>query len=149
MISMAAKILCQNTAGQNPMSKTLTPPQLHAIAVAGKTAKSVRSDLTADHTYRIDFGVRVKGQLKVGDKQPLTSHAKPTLQPIVAALLRYFGPRKAKTIVDEIVAGGYADSIKAKDDAAELAIRLIRELTTPSTGTKAGSVTGTFDLELV
>ena len=125
----------------------LSPQQLHALAKCGKQAEKVRDELKAGHTYRIDFVVRVKGNLSVGERQPTTFSNSVDPAQLLAAVLEQLGPRKRVSVVSAIIAAkGMPD---VSEEATKQAERLIRETTTSTAGKKRGNVTGKLTAELV
>lgn len=124
----------------------LTPQQLHGIAVAGKRAQKLRSKLEPGHTYRLDFLVRIKGDLSVGTDQPNMTYTKADACELLAKVLTALGPRKCKSVVDAILCTPQTPAI---DAAIEQAKRLVSETTTEKKTTKRGNVTGKITAELV
>lgn len=125
---------------------SLTPQQLHALAVAAKPASKVRDDLKEGHNYRIDFAVRVKGTLSVGATQPTSSATKLDPLLLLAAVLDRLGPRKCKTVVTELLATLAGKKLVVSEEATKQATRLVDSTTVTSSGTKRGNVTGEIEV---
>ncbi|MEP0344345.1 hypothetical protein [Rhodopirellula bahusiensis] len=127
----------------------LTPQQLHALAVAAKPAGKVRDKLVDGKKCRIDFTVRVHGELIVNNG---TTHAGSSAAPsidLLAGVLAEFGPRKRKAVVDAILKDRSEKGYKIDEAATEQAQRLIESTKTATTVKKRGAVTGKLNLELV
>lgn len=127
---------------------TLTPAQETALAVVARDAKKRRPELRVGK-HNLNFGIQVQGTLSVAERCATVSNAKPALEPIVAALLSQFGPRKREKIVAKLIEGGYAESLKDKEAPVALAKRLIRDLTVKSKGSRFGNTTGVFDIAVI
>lgn len=132
------------------MSSTdLTPQQLHALALAAKPAGKVRDQLVEGKKSRIDFTVRVHGELVVNNSvTQASSSAAPSID-LLAGVLAEFGPRKRKAVVDAILKARSEKGYKIDEAATEQAKRLVESTKTSKTVTKRGAVTGKLQLELV
>lgn len=131
------------------MIAELTAEQLHAIAVAAKPAAATRNQLVEGSKVKIDFKIHLTGELIInhGGECQQTSNA-PAID-LIAALLAEFGPRKRKSIVEQIVADrmkkGYAVDAAAKEQAQ----RLLTNAATVSMVSRRGAVTGQISAALI
>lgn len=126
----------------------MTPEQLHALAIAAKPASKVRDKLKP-RKHRIDFTVRLHGELVVNADTTQASTSSVPAAELLAGVLAHFGPRKRKSVVDEILAARAAKGYKLEESATDEAARLIRETQTKGTATKRGAVTGKLTAEIV
>ncbi|TWU66457.1 hypothetical protein [Crateriforma conspicua] len=122
---------------------SLTPVQLHALTVAGKPASKVRDKLVAGKTYRIDLTVRIHGTLVVGHPEQVAVDKKACPKQLLAAVLSNLGPRKRKSLVDELIASNEKPDPKAVQEAE----RLIRETAKTTMQNRRGAVTGKLTAE--
>lgn len=139
---------------------TLSPQQLHALAVASKGAKSVRSKLKAGTTTKIDCTIRLQGELVVGHPSTYVTPKPTDAKKLIELLLAEFGPRKRVEIVGKLIAAitvskKVKPTKKAKKaepvDAAltEQVDRLIAGTTSQATVTQNGAVTGVITATIV
>ena len=126
----------------------ISPEHFHAIAIAGKPAAKLRDKLKVGKR-RIDFTVRIHGDLVVNADETKAATKSISTSELLAGVLAHFGPRKRKSIVDEILAARPAKGYKIDEAANDEAARLIRETQIHGTATRRGAVTGKLTAEIV
>jgi hypothetical protein len=133
-------------------AKALSPPLIHALAVAAKKpAADCRSDL-APGRYDIDAAVSIRGVLTVGEDTMTASSVTPQPDQLLAHILSKLNTATREKLLrelpEEFVANGNempATSDSLVEAAGEMLAKLRRRVTRP----RRGSVSGKFDVTTV
>jgi hypothetical protein len=130
----------------------LSPPLLHALAVAAKKpAADCRSDL-APGRYDIDAAVSVRGVLTVGEDTITASSVTPQPEQLLAHILGKLNAATRDKLLRELPEDFSANGNEMPQGEESL-VEAVREMLTKLrrrvTRPRRGSVSGTFDMKVV
>lgn len=125
-------------------TKALTPEQLHALAIIGKSAKKQRK-LLKPGTYPLGFTVVITGDLAVAKDGTGSFSSKPDMLNLAKGLLRAIPKTRRAAVVEELVATKCMSTGEPDESIDELATKLVSGCTVTLSGTKKGNVTGKFE----
>ena len=145
---MATLHPCANAAKVFTVSD-LSPPLIHALAVAAKKpAADCRSDL-APGRYDIDAAVSVRGVLTVGEDSVTASSVTPQSDQLLAVILAKLNAATRDKLLRGLpldFAANGNDMPAADDSLVEAVHEMLAKLRRKVTRPRRGSVSGTFDL---
>lgn len=117
----------------------LSPVQLHALGLLSKDAAKWR-DLLEPGSHAFDFTVHLVGELHVGEAQTSTVNKKPDTETALARVFDVLGPKHKDKVLRELLTDPSVDP--PSKQSQELAKLAITHLTTQTTQTKRGNVSG-------
>jgi hypothetical protein len=133
-------------------AKALSPPLIHALAVAAKKpAAECRSDL-APGRYDIDAAVSVRGVLSVGEDTMTASSVTPQPDELLAHILSKLNTATREKLLrelpEEFVANG--NEMPAAEESLVEAVReMLTKLRRRVSRPRRGAVSGTFDMKVI
>lgn len=123
----------------------LSPVELHALGLIAKDAARWR-DLLEPGSHAFDFNVHLQGELHVGQGQTSTVDKKPNTETALARVFDALGPKTREKLLADLTGRPTLDGDPAPSkQAQELAKLVIVHLTTQTTQTKRGNVSGICD----
>lgn len=137
------------TAAAPPLDPAeLSPLELHALAIAAKPAAKCRDDLAPGSDQAVDFVVRVRGQLTVGDTQTAIVTKKPDAETILAHVFATMTKAGQAKAFEHLASLADLDELPAADSAAvTLARQAIQTLALETQQPRRGNVTGQLSVE--
>ena len=145
-----ATVLPSSCAGND--ASQLSPPLIHALAVAAKKpASGCRPELLAGR-YDIDAAVSIQGILAVGEDTEAASSVTPQPDQLLAFVLGKLNKATREKLLrelpEEFVANGN-DMPESDDGLVDAVHDMLAKLRRTVVRPRRGSVTGTFDVRMV
>ena len=147
-----ATLLPSACADKAQVTSDLSPPLIHALAVAArKPATACRAEL-APGRYNIDTAVSIQGILTVGEDTVTASSVTPQADQLLALVLSKLNTatrdKLLRELPDEFVAHGN-EMPKADERLLEAVRELLAKLRRTVTRPRRGSVSGQFDMKTI
>lgn len=126
----------------------LSPLELHALALAAKPAAKCRDDLAPAPGQPVDFVVRIRGEITVGDAQTATVTKKPDAETILAHVFATMTKAGQAKAFEHLASLADLDELPAAAPAAvTLARQALETLAVETQQTRRGNVTGQLTVE--